>query len=151
MAMCLYVQLPAQKSHFWGQLNCSLKCDWAEMFAHKSEGIVKWEVSTVSSPSASVIWTEAIPFWRNSFIRLHIPPPPSQQLWLLFDLRMFPWKAETLQTERAVTFIQADIFSCHLIDLIKVVDTLKLCNISCSSVSVSEHHFMIWEERRFSL
>lgn len=51
---------------------------------------------------------------------------------------MFSGKAETLQTERAVSrawlSYKQHFFPCHCIDLIKMIDTLKLCIASCSSV-----------------
>lgn len=96
------------------------------------------EVSTVSSLHIFSLWHCDMD-WGHSLLEefLHspthtppLPPPPlSQQLCFLFDLLMFSWKAETLQTETRLRaerdshtssylFFFSFFFSCHLIDLI---------------------------------
>lgn len=111
------------------------------MFAHTSEEDLwmrgKYCEFIHIYPSGSVIWTEAIPFWRNSSIHPHIPPPLSSQLWFLFDLLMFSWKAETLQTERTLRRTWSIFSPLHWFDKIW---SIILNNISyLVPVSGSEH------------
>lgn len=116
-------------------------CRWAPtfMFATFLEE-QRWARSKYSELSTHLLplalWYGLRPFPFGGippFTHTHTSPPPppplSQQLCFLFDLLMFSWKAETLQTETRLRaerdshtssylFFFSFFFSCHLIDLI---------------------------------
>lgn len=101
---------------------------------------IRWEVSTASShlpPLALRYGLRPFPFggippFTHTYLPLYLAA--LVPLWSTYVL----WKGwDTSNREGrqpSVTFIWAAFFSCHCIDLIKMIDTLKLCIASCSSV-----------------
>lgn len=108
---------------------------------HRRSCLQRWARSKYSELSTHLLplalWYGLRPFPFGGippFTHTHTSPPPpppplSQQLCFLFDLLMFSWKAETLQTETRLRaerdshtssylFFFSFFFSCHLIDLI---------------------------------
>lgn len=108
---------------------------------HRRSCLQRWARSKYSELSTHLLplalWYGLRPFPFGGippFTHTHTSPPPpppplSQQLCFLFDLLMFSWKAETLQTETRLRaerdshtssylFFFFFFFSCHLIDLI---------------------------------
>lgn len=101
----MFVTSPTPSSHltFGWQLETNAVIERKSVCTH----IIKWLLDTLSlfpsPPTGTALWNKAIPFWKNSFVQPHIPPPRSEQLWFLFDLLMFSWKHQTLQIEQAVS------------------------------------------------